>query len=251
MVFVDDSHATGFIGQTGRGTHEHFGVLGKIDVITTTLGKALGGASGGCVSGPTRTGRRCAGSARGRISSRTRSRRSSSPAPSRCSRSHRQTTERRDKLEWNTKYWRGLLTEAGFDVKAGESPIVPVMLYNAKLAQDVARDLFDEGDLRRRLLLPGRDHGSGAHSNAALRGAREASSGQGDRRVHQGREEVRHPRQEEEGESSSPEDVGGRVVGEGDRRATGRHRERDVGAVPDAADPVVHVPALVVATLHS
>jgi glycine C-acetyltransferase len=144
MVFVDDSHATGFIGKTGRGTHEHCGVLGKIDVITTTLGKALGGASGGCVSGRRELVEMCRQRARPYLFSNT-------VAPVVVSGALKvlelisKTTERRDKLEWNTKYWRGLLAEAGFDVKAGESPIVPVMLYNAKLAQDVARDLFEEG----------------------------------------------------------------------------------------------------------
>jgi len=144
MVFVDDSHATGFIGRTGRGTHEHFGVLGRIDVITTTLGKALGGASGGCVSGRRELVEMCRQRARPFLFS-------NSVAPVIVAGALKVLdiitagTERRDKLEWNTRYWRGLLKEAGFDVKEGESPIVPVMLYNAKLAQDFARDLFAEG----------------------------------------------------------------------------------------------------------
>jgi glycine C-acetyltransferase len=144
MVFVDDSHATGFIGKTGRGTHEHDGVMGRIDVITTTLGKALGGASGGCVSGRRELVEMCRQRARPYLFSNT-------VAPVVVAGANKvlelisRTTERRDKLEWNTKYWRRLLTEAGFDLKPGESPIVPVMLYNAKLAQDVARDLFEEG----------------------------------------------------------------------------------------------------------
>jgi glycine C-acetyltransferase len=144
MVCVDDSHASGFMGRTGRGVHEHCGVVGKIDAITTTLGKALGGASGGCVSGRRELVEMCRQRARPYLFSNT-------VAPVIVSGALKvldlisTTTERRDKLEWNTKYWRRLLTEAGFDVKAGESPIVPVMLYNAKLAQQVARDLFDEG----------------------------------------------------------------------------------------------------------
>jgi glycine C-acetyltransferase len=144
MVCVDDSHATGFIGRTGRGTHEHCGVLGRIDVITTTLGKALGGASGGCVSGRAELVEMCRQRARPYLFSNT-------VAPVIVSGALEVldlisgSTERRDKLEWNARYWRGLLTEAGFDVKPGDSPIVPVMLYNAKLAQDVARDLFAEG----------------------------------------------------------------------------------------------------------
>ncbi len=144
MVFVDDSHASGFIGKTGRGTHEHCGVVGRVDVITTTLGKALGGASGGCVSGRRELVEMCRQRARPYLFSNT-------VAPVIVSGALKvlelisATTERRDKLEQNTLYWRKLLTDAGFDVKPGESPIVPVMLYNAKLAQDVARDLFAEG----------------------------------------------------------------------------------------------------------
>jgi glycine C-acetyltransferase len=144
MVCVDDSHATGFIGRTGRGTHEHFGVVGKIDVITTTLGKALGGASGGCVSGRRELVEMCRQRARPYLFSNT-------VAPVIVAGALRvldlitTSTERRDQLEQNTKYWRKLLTDAGFDIRPGESPIVPVMLYNARLAQDVARDLFAEG----------------------------------------------------------------------------------------------------------
>lgn len=144
MVFVDDSHASGFMGKTGRGTHEHCGVFGKIDIITTTLGKALGGASGGCVSGRRELVEMCRQKARPYLFSNT-------VAPVIVSGAIKvidlisKTTERRDKLEWNTKYWRNLLTEIGLDIKPGDSPIVPVMLYNAKLAQDIARDLFAEG----------------------------------------------------------------------------------------------------------
>jgi len=144
MVFVDESHASGFIGKTGRGTHEHCGVLGRIDIITTTLGKALGGASGGCVSGRKEIVEMCRQRGRPFLFSNT-------VAPVIVSGALKvmdlisQTTERRDKLEQNTIYWRKLLTDAGFDIKEGESPIVPVMLYNARLAQDVSRDLFAEG----------------------------------------------------------------------------------------------------------
>jgi len=144
MVFLDDSHATGFIGKTGRGTHEHCGVLGQIDVITTTLGKAMGGASGGCVSGRRELVAMCRQRARPYLFS------NSVPpvivaAAIKVVELISRTTERRDKLEWNAKYWRGLLKDAGFDIKEGESPIVPVMLYDAKLAQDFARNLFSEG----------------------------------------------------------------------------------------------------------
>ena len=144
MVFLDDSHGSGFIGKTGRGTHEQFGVFGKIDVITTTLGKGLGGASGGCVSGRAELVEMCRQRARPYLFSNT-------VAPVIVSGALKvlelvsASTERRDKLEANTIYWRKLLTDAGFDIKKGSSSIVPVMLYNAKLAQDVARDLFAEG----------------------------------------------------------------------------------------------------------
>jgi glycine C-acetyltransferase len=144
MVFVDDSHATGFMGKTGRGTHEHCGVFGKIDVITTTLGKALGGASGGCVSGRRELVEMCRQRARPYLFS-------NAVAPVIVAGALKvldlisASTNRRDKLEWNARYWRGLLKEAGFDLKEGDTPIVPVMLYDAKLAQDFARDLFDEG----------------------------------------------------------------------------------------------------------
>ena len=144
LVLVDESHATGFMGQTGRGTHELKNVLGRIDLITTTLGKALGGASGGCVSGRAELVAMCRQRARPYLFSNT-------VAPVivagalKVVELIRRSTARRDALEQNALHWRGLLKDAGFDVKAGESPIVPVMLYNAKLAQDVARDLFNEG----------------------------------------------------------------------------------------------------------
>lgn len=144
MVFVDDSHATGFMGKTGRGTPELCGVRGRVDVITTTLGKALGGASGGCVSGRAEIVEMCRQRARPYLFSNT-------VAPVIVSGALAvlelisSSTEQRDKLEQNTIYWRRLLKEAGFDIKEGSSPIVPVMLYDARLAQDMARDLFAEG----------------------------------------------------------------------------------------------------------
>ncbi len=144
LLFVDESHSSGFIGKTGRGTHEKCGVMGKIDVITTTFGKALGGASGGCVSGRKEIVEMCRQKARPYLFSNT-------IAPVVVSGVLRvldilsQSTERRDKLEENTKFWRKGLTEAGFILKDGDTPIVPVMLFNAKLSQDFSRDLFDLG----------------------------------------------------------------------------------------------------------
>jgi glycine C-acetyltransferase len=141
---VDDSHATGFLGKNGKGTHEHCGVVGKIDIITTTLGKAMGGASGGCVSGRKEIVEMCRQRARPYLFSNT-------IPPVVVAAANKvldiigSTTRLRDKLEENTKYFRQKMKEAGFDIKEGVHPIVPVMLYNAKLAQDMARDLYDEG----------------------------------------------------------------------------------------------------------
>jgi glycine C-acetyltransferase len=144
MIMLDDSHATGFIGRTGRGVHEHFGVVGRIDIITTTLGKAMGGASGGCVSGRRELVELCRQRARPYLFSNAMPPVIVAAANAVVDLISR-TTERRDKLEWNARYWRAGLTEIGLDLRPGESPIVPVMLYNAKLAQDFSRDLFDEG----------------------------------------------------------------------------------------------------------
>jgi glycine C-acetyltransferase len=144
MVAVDDSHANGFIGKTGRGTPEHFGVMDKVDIVTTTFGKAMGGATGGCIAG------------RKEIADLVKQRGrpylfSNALMPAVVYTSLRvidlltQTTERRDKLESLTAYWREGLATAGFDLKPGNTPIVPVMLYEAKLAQQFSRDLYDEG----------------------------------------------------------------------------------------------------------
>jgi len=144
MVLVDDSHSSGFIGKTGRGTHEKCGVMGKIDIITTTFGKALGGASGGCVSGRRELVEMCRQRARPYLFSNT-------IAPVVVSGVLKvmeilsASTERRDKLEKNAAYWRKGLTEAGFVLREGDTPIVPVMLFNAKLSQDFSKALYDEG----------------------------------------------------------------------------------------------------------
>jgi glycine C-acetyltransferase len=144
LLLVDDSHATGFIGKTGRGTHEFCNVMGKIDIITTTFGKALGGASGGCVSGRREIVEMCRQKARPYLFSNT-------IAPVIVSGVLKvfdillASTERRDKLEKNAAFWRKGLTEAGFILKDGNTPIVPVMLFNAKLSQDFSKELFNEG----------------------------------------------------------------------------------------------------------
>jgi len=144
LVHVDDSHSTGFMGRTGRGTHEHCGVMGRVDIITSTLGKALGGASGGytCAAKPVVD------------LLRNRSRPylfSNSVAPPIVAASIAvferlsSTTELRDRLEANTKAFRAGMTAAGFEIKQGVHPIVPIMLGDARLAADFARDLLDEG----------------------------------------------------------------------------------------------------------
>jgi glycine C-acetyltransferase len=144
IVMVDESHASGFMGKNGRGTHEAKNVMGRIDIITGTLGKALGGASGGFTSG------------RKEIIDilRQRSRPylfSNTLAPSIVGASIAvldmlsETTTLRDKLEHNTRYFRSKMTEAGFDIKPGEHPIVPIMLYDSVLAAKFADALLAEG----------------------------------------------------------------------------------------------------------
>ncbi len=144
LVMIDDSHATGFIGKTGKGTHEFRGVIDKVDIITTTLGKAMGGASGGCTSGRKEIVEILRQRSRPYLFSNT-------VCPVVIAAAIKAvdlligSTDLRDKLENNTKYFREKMTTAGFDIKEGVHPIVPIMLYNAKLAQDMARDLYVEG----------------------------------------------------------------------------------------------------------
>jgi glycine C-acetyltransferase len=144
LVMIDESHCSGFMGKTGRGTHEYHNVMGRIDIITGTLGKALGGASGGFTSG------------RKEIIDMLRQRSrpylfSNTLAPAITGASIAvldmlsETTSLRDKLEKNTRYFREKMTAAGFDIKPGVHPIVPVMLYDAKLAQEFAAKMLDEG----------------------------------------------------------------------------------------------------------
>jgi len=144
LVMIDESHSSGFMGKTGRGVHELCGVMGRIDIITGTLGKALGGASGGFTSG------------RKEIVEMLRQRSrpylfSNSLAPSIVGASIAvldmlsETTALRDKLEENTLYFRKKMTEAGFDIKPGTHPIAPIMLYDAVIAQQMAAKLLDEG----------------------------------------------------------------------------------------------------------
>lgn len=144
VIMIDDCHSTGFLGKTGRGTHEYRGVMGKIDLITGTLGKALGGASGGFTSGRKEVIEMLRQRSRPYLFSNTL-------APSIAGASIAvfdmlsETTALRDKLEFNTKYFRSRMTEAGFDIKPGDHPIVPIMLYDAVLAQNFAAKLLEEG----------------------------------------------------------------------------------------------------------
>jgi glycine C-acetyltransferase len=144
MVMIDDSHATGFIGQTGRGSAEYYGVMDKVDVWTSTLGKALGGASGGFTTG------------RQYIIDMLRQRSrpylfSNTLAPAIVAAGIKvfdmlsATTVLRDKLEENTLYFREKIRAAGFDIKEGDHPIVPVMLYDAVLAKKMAAELLERG----------------------------------------------------------------------------------------------------------
>ena len=144
MVMIDECHATGFMGKTGRGTHEYRNVMGRVDIITGTFGKALGGASGGFTA------------ARQEIVDLLRQRSrpylfSNTLAPAIAGATIKVidllsgSTALRDKLEANTRYFRKAMTEAGFDILPGEHPIVPIMLYDAPLAQEFARKLLDEG----------------------------------------------------------------------------------------------------------
>ena len=143
-IMVDECHSSGFLGKTGRGTHEYRGVMGKIDIITGTLGKALGGASGGFTSGRKEVIEMLRQRSRPYLFSNTL-------APSIVGASIAvmdllsETTELRDKLEVNTKYFRSKMTAAGFDIKPGDHPIVPIMLYDAVVAQDFAAKLLKEG----------------------------------------------------------------------------------------------------------
>jgi len=144
LVMVDECHATGFIGKNGRGTHEYHNVMGRVDIITGTLGKALGGAMGGFTSGTKEIIELL----------RQRSRPylfSNSLSPSIVGASIKvidllsENTTLRDQLEKNTRYFRIKMTELGFDIKDGDHPIVPVMLYDAKLSQEMARRLLEKG----------------------------------------------------------------------------------------------------------
>jgi len=144
LVMSDECHSTGFMGKTGRGVHEYKNVMGKIDIITGTLGKALGGASGGFTSGRKEIVEMLRQRSRPYLFSNTL-------APSITGASIAvfdllsETTELRDKLEENTKYFRSRMTEAGFDIKPGEHAIVPIMLYDAVLSQKMAEKLLEKG----------------------------------------------------------------------------------------------------------
>jgi glycine C-acetyltransferase len=144
IVMIDECHSSGFIGKTGRGTHEYRNVMGRIDIITGTLGKALGGASGGFTSGKKEIIEMLRQRSRPYLFSNTL-------APSIVGASIAvldmisETTNLRDQLEFNTNYFRTKMTAAGFDIKPGDHPIVPIMLYDAVLAQNFAAQLLDEG----------------------------------------------------------------------------------------------------------
>jgi glycine C-acetyltransferase len=144
LVMVDDSHATGFMGKTGRGTHEHAGVMGRVDIITSTLGKALGGAAGGFTAGRREIVDLLRQRSRPYLFSNTLS-----PVIVKASLAVvdmlGKTTELRDRLMENARIFREGMTAAGFQIKPGIHPIVPIMLGDARVAADLARAMFDEG----------------------------------------------------------------------------------------------------------
>lgn len=144
LVMVDDSHATGFMGKRGKGTHEHCGVMGRVDILTGTLGKALGGASGGYTSGRKEIIDLLRQRSRPYLFSNTLA---PSIAASACAVFDllAESTEYRDRLHTNTGYFRSALKKAGFDIVDGEHPIVPIMLYDAVAAQEMARRALEQG----------------------------------------------------------------------------------------------------------
>ena len=180
LTMVDDSHAVGFMGAHGRGTAEFCGVIGRVDIITGTFGKAMGGASGGYTA------------ARQPIVDLLRQRSrpylfSNTLAPAICAATLRtidlleESTALRDKVHENARYFRAEMEKLGFDLLPGEHPIVPVMLYDPKIAQEFARRMLEKGRLCRRLLLSRRPEGSRPHPHADLR------------RPHEGRPRFRRP----------------------------------------------------------
>ena len=191
MVMVDDCHATGFVGKTGRGTPEHCGVQGRVDIITSTLGKALGGASGGFTAASQEIVDLLRQRSRPYLFSNTRraahrggvARVPRAPAP--------RTTELRDRLEANTKRFREAMTAAGFDIRPGVHPIVPIMLGDARLSVQMADAMLAEGIYVIGFSYPVVPKGQARIRVAALRRPLAGGRGAGDRGVHQGRQEPR------------------------------------------------------------
>ena len=144
LVMVDDSHATGFIGKTGRGTHEHNEVMGRVDIITSTLGKALGGAMGGFTSGKKEVIEMLRQKSRPYLFSNSLAPGIVGAALQVLDMLEKDTTLR-DKVMWNAEYFRKEMVDAGFDIPEGDAAIIPVMLYDAKLSQEMANKLVDEG----------------------------------------------------------------------------------------------------------
>ena len=144
LVMVDDCHATGFLGKTGRGSAEYHNVMDKIDLWTSTLGKALGGASGGFTTGKQELIDLLRQRSRPYLFSNTLSP-SIASAGIKAFEMLSDSTSLRDRLEKNTKYFRNEIAKIGFDIKEGEHPIVPIMIYNAKIAQQMASELLEEG----------------------------------------------------------------------------------------------------------
>ncbi len=166
IVMIDECHSTGFIGKTGRGTHEYRNVMGRVDIITGTLGKALGGASGGFTSGKKEIIEMLRQRSRPYLFSNTLM-----PAIVGASIAVldmlSESTQLRDKLAENTLVFRTKMTEAGFDIKPGDHPIVPIMLYDAEVAQKFAAALLEEGIYVIGFFFPVVPKGTVGYNNAA------------------------------------------------------------------------------------
>ncbi len=186
LVVVDDSHATAFFGPTGRGTPEHCGVAGRVDVITSTLGKALGGASGGFTAGRAEIAALLRQRSRPYLFSNTLPPALVSAALAGI-RLLSESSDRRDRRAANTRWFRRAMTEAGFGLRPGEHPIVPIMARGRAARASDGGGSLRRGDLRRGLLLPGGAPGLGAYPRADQRGPRAGAPRAGRGRVRQGR----------------------------------------------------------------
>ncbi len=192
LVMVDDSHATGFMGARGRGTHEHCGVMDRVDILTGTFGKALGGGSGGYIAARKPIVEWLRQRSRPYLFSNSIPPVVAARRACACWTCWRRSTELREKLFENARYFRAGLEKAGFELKPGEHPIIPVMLGDAALAGRMANRLLEMGVYVIGVLLPGGAEGPGPHPHADVRSlARQAARSRA-RSVHDRRPRARH-----------------------------------------------------------